>query len=137
MEFENYEPQAAIVNFYNTSTSLCAHQDDAEFFDAPLFSLSIGNSAVFQVGESKEKDPLSILIKSGDCVVMSGKSRLAYHGVPVVLKDSSPFCSLQDHEFPQVDPFLIDYLRNNRINLNVRQVLPPGNRDISIFLENK
>ena len=47
---------------------------------------SFGQSAVFLVGgETKSVQPQAIVLHSGDVVVMSGASRLAYHGVPKIL----------------------------------------------------
>ena len=45
-------------------------------------------------GPTKQTSPLPLLLNSGDIVVMSGESRLAYHGVPRVLPPSP------DHPVP-------------------------------------
>jgi len=46
-------------------------------------SHSLGQSAVFLIGgKTKETVPVPILLNSGDIVVMSQESRLAYHGIP-------------------------------------------------------
>ena len=60
------------------------------FFMALFFAFhSFGQSAVFLIGgESKAIQPQALLLRSGDVVVMSGPSRLAYHGVPKVLGHS-------------------------------------------------
>ena len=53
------------------------------------FSHSFGQSAVFLIGgESRAVRPQALLLQSGDVVVMSGPSRLAYHGVPKILGPS-------------------------------------------------
>lgn len=47
---------------------------------------SLGQSAIFLIGgHSREQRPLPLLLRSGDVVVMAGKSRMAYHAVPHVL----------------------------------------------------
>ncbi len=58
---------------------------------------SLGQSAVFLIGgQSKQVPPVPLLLNSGDIVIMSGSSRLAYHGVPRVLPPSHthavPWC---------------------------------------------
>jgi len=50
-------------------------------------SSSFGQRAIFLIGgETKEIAPIPLILESGDVVVMSGKSRLSYHGVPKVTK---------------------------------------------------
>lgn len=55
---------------------------------------SFGQSAIFLIGgPTKSHAPVPLLIRSGDIVIMSGESRLAYHGIPKILRptdDSSP-----------------------------------------------
>jgi len=45
---------------------------------------SLGNAAVFLIGgNSRDVDPVPILLRSGDVVIMSGPAcRRAYHGIP-------------------------------------------------------
>ena len=102
---------------------------------APLISLSLGSSAVFQVGDrTKTIKPNSILVQSGDIVVMSGDSRLAYHAVPKIFKNINLESFLNYDEYDEAsknsDFFVNDkewlnyfeYIKINRINLNIRQV---------------
>ncbi|XP_017481378.1 PREDICTED: DNA demethylase ALKBH1 isoform X1 [Rhagoletis zephyria] len=86
--FQDYEAQAAIVNFYPIGTTLSAHTDHSEpNRTAPLFSISFGQTAIFLIGgKTKEVTPLAIYLRSGDVLVMSGESRLFYHAVPRVMK---------------------------------------------------
>lgn len=54
-------------------------------------SFSFGQSAVFLVGgKTKQVRPLPLLLNSGDIVIMSGESRLAYHGVPRIVPPVCP-----------------------------------------------
>lgn len=54
------------------------------FFQSPSF----GQTAIFLLGGTKKSDkPSALFIRSGDVVVMSGKSRLCFHAVPKIVKD--------------------------------------------------
>merc|ERR1712232_1217064 len=79
------EPQAATLNFYSNPKYLMGgHVDDAEEdMEKPIVSISFGNTVVFLIGgESREVEPTALYIRSGDIVIMGGKSRYYYHGVP-------------------------------------------------------
>lgn len=67
-------------------STLSGHTDHSEKDLArPLLSLSFGQSAIFLIGgPTKQTRPKALLLNSGDIVVMSGESRLAYHGVPKI-----------------------------------------------------
>ncbi|KAH8856537.1 Nucleic acid dioxygenase ALKBH1 [Schistosoma japonicum] len=102
---KNYNPEASIVNYYRTKTTMGFHSDDAEVDkEAPLISISIGPAALFLLETSKPikhkfDSPLShssfeqaagydhivpVFLHHGDVVIMAGKSRLARHAVPVI-----------------------------------------------------
>lgn len=52
-------------------------------------SLSFGQSAIFLIGgQTKAIRPVPLLLNSGDVLIMSGDSRLAYHALPKVLSPS-------------------------------------------------
>ena len=56
---------------------------------------SLGNAAIFLIGGlTRSVQPLPILLRSGDIIVMSGPGcRRAYHGEPSYIKPpSSPHC---------------------------------------------
>jgi hypothetical protein len=64
-----------------------------------------------------------MLIRSGDIVVMTGESRLCYHGVPRIMHaDETPWIGSTDKDW---QPFE-SYVESSRINMNVRQVLQAG-----------
>ena len=117
-EFEelDYKAQAAIVNFYPLDATLSGHVDFSEpNKEAPLVSISLGQSAIFLIGgPSKKERPDAIFLRNGDVLVMSHQARQSYHAVPKILK-----C---DEEFSEDDVFCNKYLTSHRINLNVRQV---------------
>ena len=79
---------------YIAFTASCPYFECAfhEFSEKLLYNYemytccSFGQSAVFLVGgETKSVLPQAITLRSGDVVVMSGASRLAYHGVPKII----------------------------------------------------
>ena len=59
------------------------HRDSAEKSNAPLFSFSLGCEAIniFLISENDDQQPLPLHLRSGDCLIMSGKSRFALHAV--------------------------------------------------------
>src|SRR5262249_21170113 len=83
---EIYAPDAALVNFYDASARLGMHQDKEERSDAPVVSLSIGDTCVFRFGNSlnRGKPYTDVELMSGDLFVFGGLSRFAFHGVPKV-----------------------------------------------------
>jgi alkylated DNA repair protein (DNA oxidative demethylase) len=55
-------------------------------FAAPVVSISLGDPARFRIGGLSRKDPTeSVVLNSGDVVVMGGAARLAYHGIDRVM----------------------------------------------------
>ena len=113
--WRDYNAEAAIVNYYPTSSTLNPHTDHSERnLSAPLISISLGLSAVFLIGgPSLAESPTPILLRSGDVLVMAGESRMAYHALPKVLP-----ATWEGNSDGQVGK----YLSTHRININVRQV---------------
>ncbi|MFC0861733.1 alpha-ketoglutarate-dependent dioxygenase AlkB [Sphaerimonospora cavernae] len=83
---DGYTPDAALINFYGEQAKLGMHQDKDEKSDAPVVSLSIGDTCVFRFGntENRNKPYTDTELASGDLFVFGGPSRFAYHGVPKV-----------------------------------------------------
>ena len=81
-----YAPDVALVNFYDAAAKLGLHQDKDERSDAPVMSLSLGDTCVFRLGNTVDrgKPYTDINLLSGDLFVFGGPSRFAYHGVPRV-----------------------------------------------------
>lgn len=81
--FENFEPDACLVNRYASGASLGVHQDrDEQDLRQPIVSVSIGAAATFQLGGLKRSEPLRTLpLHDGDVLVWGGPSRLRFHGV--------------------------------------------------------
>lgn len=86
-----HPPQACLVNFYDASARMGLHQDSDEGdFSAPVVSISLGDSALFRYGGQKRGDPTNgVKLHSGDVVVLSGPSRLAFHGVDRIFPGTS------------------------------------------------
>lgn len=84
-------PEACLINLYEAGARMGLHQDrDEEDLSAPVLSLSLGDTAVFRFGGTDRRAPTrSIHLASGDALVLSGPSRLAFHGVDRVLAGSS------------------------------------------------
>lgn len=76
-------PEACLVNFYDDTAKMGLHQDSDEAdFNAPVLSVSLGDTCLFRVGGTERTDKaVSLKLKSGDIVLLAGKSRLAFHGV--------------------------------------------------------
>ncbi|CAH8866941.1 unnamed protein product [Trichobilharzia szidati] len=100
-----YKPEASIVNYYRTKTTMGFHSDDAELDkEAPLVSISIGPTALFLLETSEpidcQNNPvheftnsntiLPVFLQHGDVVIMAGKSRLARHAVPNIFFNDIP-----------------------------------------------
>ncbi|WP_241002488.1 alpha-ketoglutarate-dependent dioxygenase AlkB [Streptomyces sp. CB01881] len=78
-----YEPDIAIVNHYPHGAKMGLHQDRDERTDAPVVSLSLGDTCVFRLGntETRTRPWTDLELHSGDLLVFGGPSRFAYHGV--------------------------------------------------------
>jgi alkylated DNA repair protein (DNA oxidative demethylase) len=83
---DDYAPDTALVNFYDGQAKMGMHQDKDERSDAPVVSLSIGDTCLFRFGntETRGKPYTDVELVSGDLFVFGGASRFAYHGVPKV-----------------------------------------------------
>lgn len=92
-----------------------------------FFSNSFGQTAIFLLGGSvKSVKPVPMYVRSGDIIIMAGESRYSYHAVPCVLSTDkhkvSDIYKTSDARHAQCGK----YMESARINVNVRQVLPPG-----------
>ena len=134
--FPAMRPEAAILNIYTPGDTLSIHRDVSEESDQGLVSISIGCDGLFVVGledgPADSQHHLTIRLRSGDAVFMSGPSRFAWHGVPRIIPDSCPWW-LKDWP-ANLSPAAHDeclsskyeewrgWMTNKRINLNVRQM---------------
>ncbi len=85
-------PEAGIVNLYPVGQVMGGHVDDGEEAkESPVVSLSLGPPCIFLLGgHSKDEPPAPVLLRSGDVLILGGKSRLKYHGVPRVFVAEGP-----------------------------------------------
>jgi DNA oxidative demethylase len=88
--FEDFKPDACLINRYVPGARLTLHQDkDENDFGAPIVSVSLGLSAVFLFGGNARNDKQRrIPLQHGDVVVWGGPARLSHHGV-LPLKDGN------------------------------------------------
>lgn len=105
-------PEACLINHYKNTAKMGLHQDkDEDEFTAPVLSVSLGNSAKFRLGGLKRADKTqSIELKSGDVILLGGPSRLAFHGIDRIIKDSSTLITDQTN------------LDAGRLNITMRRV---------------
>jgi alkylated DNA repair protein (DNA oxidative demethylase) len=87
-----YAPDAAIVNLYAPGARLGLHQDGEEPADAPVVTISLGDTCLFRLaGVGRRTAPFTdVELRSGDLLVFGGPSRRIYHGVPKVREGSGP-----------------------------------------------
>lgn len=82
----------ALINFYDADARMGMHRDSDEKSDAPVVSLSLGDTCVFRFGntETRTRPYTDVELRSGDLFVFGGPSRLAHHGVPRVHAGTAP-----------------------------------------------
>ncbi len=87
----SYDPDIALVNFYDSAAKMGMHQDKDEASLKPVVSLSLGDACVFRFGNTSDRGRpyTDVDLRSGDLFVFGGESRLAFHGVPRVLPGSA------------------------------------------------
>jgi alkylated DNA repair protein (DNA oxidative demethylase) len=90
--FANFEPDACLINRYPTGAKMGLHQDkDEQDFTQPIVSVSLGVSAVFQMGGLKRSDKaLKFALHHGDVLVWGREARLRFHGVLPVKAATHP-----------------------------------------------
>lgn len=76
-------PECCLVNFYTGAAKMGLHQDrDEADFDMPVVSVSLGDDALFRIGnDTRGGKTESLWLTSGDVMVMGGAARLLHHGV--------------------------------------------------------
>ncbi len=86
--YDDFVPDACLVNRYEPGSRMTLHQDKNERdYSAPIVSVSLGLPAKFLFGGLQRSDrPLRTMLNHGDVVVWGGPSRLCFHGIDA-LKD--------------------------------------------------
>jgi DNA alkylation damage repair protein AlkB len=91
-----FTPDLCILNYYDADGRMGLHQDKDESERSiaaglPVVSISLGDTARFQFGGLRRKDPVeSRLLESGDAFVFGGPARLRYHGVSRIVPATAP-----------------------------------------------
>lgn len=123
---EQFQPEAAIVNYFGIGDTLGGHLDDMEAdWSKPIVSMSLGCKAIFLLGgKSREDPPLAMFLRSGDIVLMAGDARECFHGVPRIFtdKEHAEITPLELQFSHGDDLCFLEYIRTSRININIRQV---------------
>ncbi|WP_268884089.1 alpha-ketoglutarate-dependent dioxygenase AlkB family protein [Jannaschia marina] len=87
-------PECCLVNWYGPEARMGMHVDrDEADFDQPVVSISLGDDALFRVGNAERGGRTqSTWLRSGDVLVMGGAARLLAHSKlgcdksPILLK---------------------------------------------------
>ncbi|MEJ0022722.1 MAG: alpha-ketoglutarate-dependent dioxygenase AlkB [Alphaproteobacteria bacterium] len=111
-ELSGYDapPESCLVNHYRGEACMGLHVDaDETAKNAPVISVSLGDSALFRVGGAARKGPTqTVTLRSGDVIVLAGAARHFYHGVDRIIPGSSKLIP-----------------GGGRINLTLRRVTVP------------
>src|SRR5262249_30071161 len=105
-----HAPECCLVNYYGATAKMGLHQDRDELdFEAPVVSLSLGDTCLFRIGGPKRGEATRTMrLASADAVVLGGEARLAFHGVDRIIPGTSTL-------LPE----------GGRINLTLRRVTLP------------
>ncbi|WP_408635377.1 alpha-ketoglutarate-dependent dioxygenase AlkB family protein [Pelagovum pacificum] len=84
-------PDCCLVNYYTDTAKMGLHQDkDEADFGYPVVSISLGDDALFRIGNlTRGGKTESVWLSSGDVVVMGDDARLVYHGIDRVKAGTS------------------------------------------------
>ena len=84
-------PEACLVNFYGAGARMGLHRDrDETATDAPVLSVSLGDSGYFRFGAANlNGDSKRLKLNSGDVLMFGGPARLMYHGIDRIFPSSS------------------------------------------------
>ncbi len=106
--FDN--PEACLINYYGPAAKMGLHQDkDEQDLEAPVVSVSLGDTAMFRIGTTERNGPVqSLKLRSGDVLVFGGPARLAFHGISRI--------------YPGTSALLPE---GGRLNLTLRRVTKP------------
>lgn len=108
-----HPPEACLVNVYRGAARMGMHQDrDEAEMEAPVVSISLGETALFRVGASRRGPTESLELASGDVVVLAGVARLSFHGIDRLLGHGPALLAEAG-------------LGEGRVNLTLRRVTKP------------
>ena len=86
------QPGLLPSQFYQPDARMAMHQDRDEVdFKQPVISISLGDEALFQIGQKTRGGKTdSIWLRSGDVLRLGGEALLIYHGIDRINSGSSP-----------------------------------------------
>lgn len=84
-------PDTCLVNYYGEGARMGLHQDrDEADLSQPVLSLSLGDEALFRIGNIERGGPTeSVWLRSGDVAILGGVARLVHHGIDRIKFGSS------------------------------------------------
>lgn len=103
-------PECCLINHYQGTATMGMHRDMDEVDQTtPILSISLGAPARFRIGGPKRGGKTrSVVLNSGDVIILGGASRRYYHGI--------------DRLLPSDDLFSQDHGVEGRLNLTLRRV---------------
>lgn len=95
--FDDFAPDACLINRYVPGAKMSLHQDKNERdYAAPVVSVSLGLPAVFLFGGHERGDKTQkVSLFHGDVVVWGGVDRLRFHGVMPIKEGVHPIMGPQ------------------------------------------
>jgi alkylated DNA repair protein (DNA oxidative demethylase) len=110
---ESPSPQCCLINYYeDPGARMGLHVDaDEDNIDAPILSISLGDTALFRLGGLQRGGPTrSLKLSSGDIVSLGGEARRAFHGI--------------DRLYPGTSTLLAQngFRAGGRLNITLRRV---------------
>lgn len=114
------DPEACLVNLYDATARMGLHRDaDEEARDAPVVSISLGDTALFRIGGAQRSGPTrSFRLASGDVAILAGEARHFFHGIDRLMPGTS--------RLPDMFPEPLRAMGIRRINLTLRRVTVPA-----------
>lgn len=94
--YEDFAPEACLINRYALGAKLSLHQDrDERNLDQPIVSVSLGVEARFLWGGATRGDrPRRIALHHGDVIVWGGPARLTFHGIDTLAASTHPLTGM-------------------------------------------
>ena len=88
-QYQQFQPDVALVNWYSNGAKLGMHQDRSESetvrqAGSPIISVSLGDACLFRFGNTSGRSGIhqDIELRSGDLFVFGGLSRMAIQWCP-------------------------------------------------------
>lgn len=83
--------ESCLINHYAPGARMGLHQDrDERDLSAPVLSISLGDEALFRIGQLTRGGPTqSLWLSSGDVVLLAEQGRLVHHGIDRIRPGSS------------------------------------------------